>query len=292
MTDIQHKNLTGKDMHLPAHFSDTDPILNPTNNVVAGLHWIDTSANPWAIKIRNVNNTGWIILASMDVDKVDGEHASAFEHVGNKGNANGYAELDGDGKVPADQLPAIAITETFVVNDEAEMLALDAQVGDVAIRLDESKTYILALAPPTVLANWKELLTHGIVESVNGKQGIVVLKTDDISDALQTQKYVSTDEKDAIAGTNGTPSATNKFVTNSDPRNSDARIPSNDASLVHKTGTESIAGLKTFSNNMTCIGDVEFTTNAVGVILKSVPGGYRYRLTVNDAGVLVTELLP
>lgn len=34
------------------------------------------------------------------------------------------------------------------------------------------------------------------------------------------------DENDALAGTNGTPSSSNKYVTNSDPRNSDARTPS------------------------------------------------------------------
>ena len=36
----------------------------------------------------------------------------------------------------------------------------------------------------------------------------------------------SSDEKDALAGTNGTPSDDNRFVTNSDPRNTDARTPS------------------------------------------------------------------
>lgn len=36
---------------------------------------------------------------------------------------------------------------------------------------------------------------------------------------------LTSNEKDALAGTNGTPSASNKFVTDSDPRNSDARTP-------------------------------------------------------------------
>ncbi|HLA37013.1 MAG TPA: hypothetical protein VJZ02_00935, partial [Candidatus Brocadiales bacterium] len=35
----------------------------------------------------------------------------------------------------------------------------------------------------------------------------------------------TTDEKGALAGTNGTPSGTNKYLTNSDPRNTDARTP-------------------------------------------------------------------
>ncbi len=37
----------------------------------------------------------------------------------------------------------------------------------------------------------------------------------------------------ALAGTNGTPSGSNKFVTNSDPRNSDARTPTAHGSSAH-----------------------------------------------------------
>lgn len=75
-----------------------------------------------------------------------------------KGQPNGLASLDADAKLEANQLPALAITETFVVNDEAEMLALTAQQGDVAVRLDQEKSYILTVDPPSVLANWQELL--------------------------------------------------------------------------------------------------------------------------------------
>ncbi len=41
------------------------------------------------------------------------------------------------------------------------------------------------------------------------------------------------DQKAALAGTNGTPGGTNKFVTNSDPRNTDARAPSIHGSGYH-----------------------------------------------------------
>ena len=39
------------------------------------------------------------------------------------------------------------------------MLALTAQTGDVAIRTDVNKTFILAATPASTLANWKEILT-------------------------------------------------------------------------------------------------------------------------------------
>ena len=60
-------------------------------------------------------------------------------------------------------LPALAITDTFVCSSQAAMLALTAQVGDVCIRTDLTKTYILQTSPASTLANWKELLPVGAV---------------------------------------------------------------------------------------------------------------------------------
>ena len=39
------------------------------------------------------------------------------------------------------------------------MLALTAEVGDVAVRSDISKSFILRVEPASTLANWQELLT-------------------------------------------------------------------------------------------------------------------------------------
>lgn len=107
-----------------------------------------------------------------------------------KGAPGGLAELDMDGKVPVSQLPAIAITDTFVVISEAEMLALVAEVGDVAIRTDLSKSFILAASPASTLANWKELLSpEDAVSSVNGQIGDVLLDTDDIGEGTTNLYY-------------------------------------------------------------------------------------------------------
>lgn len=76
-----------------------------------------------------------------------------------KGAANGVASLGADGKIPNGQIPAIALTETFVVNSQSAMLALVAQMGDVAVRTDLSKSFILTNDVPTVLGNWQELLS-------------------------------------------------------------------------------------------------------------------------------------
>jgi hypothetical protein len=93
-----------------------------------------------------------------------------------KGANNGIASLDGSGLIPTNQLPALAITTTQVVNSEANMLALTAQTGDVAVRTDVNKSFILTASPATTLGNWQELLTPtDAVLSVDGNTGAVSL---------------------------------------------------------------------------------------------------------------------
>jgi hypothetical protein len=92
------------------------------------------------------------------------------------GAADGIASLDAGGKVPASELPDIAISDTSVVVSEAAMLALTAEVGDIAVRTDVNKTFILKTAGASTLANWQELLTPtDAVTSVDGQTGVVDL---------------------------------------------------------------------------------------------------------------------
>jgi hypothetical protein len=93
-----------------------------------------------------------------------------------KGAASGVATLDSTGLIPTSQIPPLAISDTFVVASQAAMLALNAQVGDVAIRTDTSVTYILQATPASTLANWKQILTPAApVQSVDGLTGNVSL---------------------------------------------------------------------------------------------------------------------
>jgi hypothetical protein len=109
-----------------------------------------------------------------------------------KGAVNGVAELGADGKIPSSQLPAIAITDTFVVASESSMLALTAEKGDVAVRTDLNKSFILLGSDPAVLADWQELLTPtDAVQSVNGQTGAVSLDSDDVSEG-STNLYYTT----------------------------------------------------------------------------------------------------
>ncbi|RXE99588.1 hypothetical protein [Pseudoalteromonas sp. PS5] len=95
--------------------------------------------------------------------------------------ANHVLLLDSAGKIPENVLPSLAIGEPFEVASQSAMLALHAQPGDLAIRTDESKSYILKSTPANVLANWVLLRTPtDNVLSVNGKTGAVTVNKADV----------------------------------------------------------------------------------------------------------------
>lgn len=103
------------------------------------------------------------------------------------GIAGGVATLDSDGKLNASQVNAIAISDTFVVATQAAQTALVAEVGDIAIRTDQNKTYILRASPASVFANWQELLTPtSPVASVFGRTGAVTAAPGDYTVAQVT----------------------------------------------------------------------------------------------------------
>jgi hypothetical protein len=114
-------------------------------------------------------------IAAVTVQAALNELDSEKQAVSAKGNANGYASLDASGKVPNAQLPALAITDVYTVASQAAMLALStAEQGDVAIRTDLNKSFILSTSSYSTLADWKELLTPtDAVLSVAGLTGAV-----------------------------------------------------------------------------------------------------------------------
>ena len=120
----------------------------------------------------------------------------------NTGTSAGQIPILGtDGKLPDSVIPKVAITEPFVVANQAEMLALTAQVGDIAIRSDISKSFILKQTPASTLANWLELKSPTAdVISVNGKTGAVVLTTSDITEG--NNKYYTEARATANFNTN------------------------------------------------------------------------------------------
>lgn len=106
-----------------------------------------------------------------------------------KNQINGYAGLDSTGKIQSSQLPALAISDTYVVASQAAMLALTlAETGDVAVRSDLNKTFILKGDDPSALADWQELLTPtDSVSSVFGRTGAVTASSGDYNTSQVTE---------------------------------------------------------------------------------------------------------
>ena len=115
--------------------------------------------------------------------------------------------------------PTLVVTDTFVVSSQSAMLALStAEKGDIAVRTDLNKTFILKQDPYSTLANWQELLTPtDAVQSVNGKTGTVVLSTTDIGEGTSLY-YTDARARAAVsAGTGISYSSATGVITNSSP---------------------------------------------------------------------------
>jgi hypothetical protein len=134
--------------------------------------------------------------------------AEKIKIIGNGGGTSQYV-LDTLASLQAsiDSIsPTLVITDTFVVGSQAAMIALTAaEKGDVAVRTDINKTFILTANPYSTLGNWQELLTPtDVVTSVAGRQGAVTLSTSDIS-GLGT---IATQNASSVSITGGTATLT------------------------------------------------------------------------------------
>lgn len=160
----------------PVAPSNTVPVSQVTRT--AGGATLDSIPNP-ALTIRaGVGSSGVVSVNGKAgvVTLVPGDiGAAAVADLAAK------ADLVGD-KLATSQLPAIAIGELFPVASQAAMLALTAQIGDVAVRTDLANKRFLLLGTSTTLADWKSIddVAAGGVTTVNGQSGVVVLAAADV----------------------------------------------------------------------------------------------------------------
>ena len=123
--------------------------------------------------------TAGAALAASDLPTIPTSKISGLGSAASKtaGTASGNVPvLDSSGKLPTGVIPSLAIMDVYEAKDEAAMLALSCQKGDICIRTDEAKTYILAADGAATLANWKWLQTPDCkVQSVNGQTGAVTI---------------------------------------------------------------------------------------------------------------------
>jgi len=122
--------------------------------------------------------------------KVTGNVEGAYIPASEKAAASGVATLDASGVIPTNQLPALAITSTFVATTDAEQNSHTSQEGDVCVRTDQNKSYIKNSGTAGDLTDWQELLTPtDAVISVNGKTGAITLSTDDVAEGSTNLYY-------------------------------------------------------------------------------------------------------
>lgn len=165
-------------------------IVSKTDNdgliydAASGL-WKNKQITKSMVGLGNVDNTSDV---NKPISTATQNALNLKENKSEKNVANGYAGLGSDGKLFSNQLPSITITDTFVIGSQAAMLALTAETGDVAVRTDVNKSYILKGTDPAVLAGWQELLTPtSAVTSVFGRNGAVTAQNGDYTTALVTE---------------------------------------------------------------------------------------------------------
>lgn len=165
----------------------------------------DSEKSTWNGKAAGNHNHGLASLSEKSYNSLTDKPSLGTAASKNTGVASGQVPLIGsDGKLDPTIMPAIAISDTFVVNSQTAMLALTAEVGDICVRTDLNKSFILKTAGASILANWQELLTPSDkVQSVNGMTGAVTLNKSHVGlGNVDNVKQASKSEFDTHHGDN------------------------------------------------------------------------------------------
>ncbi len=128
-----------------------------------------------------------------------------------KGNANGYASLDGGGKVPAAQLPSAVMTYEGVWNATTNSPELEDGTGDAGMvyRVGTAGTQDLGSGNISFSVGdyviysgtvWEKSDTTDAVASINGLTGVVELDTDDIDEGSTNLYFTEARAKTATVG--------------------------------------------------------------------------------------------
>lgn len=203
---------------LKANSADVTTALNlkaNTSDLTSGLALKANTANVTSalnLKANLLDMTNALALKASNSDLISGLNLKLDANL--KGVANGVASLNASGIIPSSQLPQVTLSSTSVVASEADMIALNASVGSIAIRTDLNKNYVLSATPANTLSNWVELLTPAApVQTVNGYTGAVnivksdiglsdVENTSDISKPISNATQTALDSKANVSDVN------------------------------------------------------------------------------------------
>lgn len=168
-------------------------------DVVANATWNDlglqktfihanlTAGDTWYYWSRAIYNRGDTAgdLAALGSLTIGGPGLAAVAYSGSASDLT-------TGTLPVARLPAVALTDVWVVASQAAQLALTVEEGDVAIRSDQNRSYIHNGGVAGTMADWSELTAAGLVASVAGKTGTVTLVAADISDSTAAGRSLLT----------------------------------------------------------------------------------------------------
>lgn len=152
---------------------------------------------------------------------------ASYQATSEKGAANGYASLDGSGRVPAGQLPLDATEYQGSWDASMNDPVLADGVGDTG------DFYIVTVAGSQDLGSgsqsfavgdwafydgaiWEKVSNSNSVASVNSQTGVVVLDTDDIAEGSTNLYYTAARFNTAFGGksTSDLSEGTNLYFTN------------------------------------------------------------------------------
>lgn len=272
---------------------DNNRLYRWTGTIYQDLGYVDISN-----KVDKV--TGKSLISDAEITRlasVSNVDISGKENIANKNVANGYAGLGSDGKLISSQLPSITISDTYVVASEVAMLGLTgAEKGDVAVRTDLNKSFILKGNSYSTLADWQELLTPtSAVTTVFGRNGAVTAQTGDytatmvglgnVNNTTDLLKPISTATQTALNGKENSFTKNTAFNKNfgnaigTTAEGNDSRI--NNGQTAFGWGNHAIAGyaLSTGSN----INQSSFRT-ALGLGSNAYTSTSYFQLNTNFGG--------
>lgn len=255
-----------------------------------------------AIIVRAGNVTKSYVDAKLDLkaDKIEGKGLStndydntAKEAVDSLGTASkcntGTKEgnvpiINSEGKIDSSVLPSLAITDTFTAEDQDQMIGLSAQKGDVCVRTDENKTYILQKEPATEITNWLELATPtDLVQSVNGKTGVVTLNHQDIGAVESNTEIVGSTKCKITYDSKGLVTAGEDLVSDDIPDISATyETKSNKSDSFTESSSETYTSTKALVDGLATKAEIKKYTATISTTWTSNPNGeYTQEITLD-----------
>lgn len=255
-----------------------------------------------AIIVRAGNVTKSYVDAKLDLkaDKIEGKGLStndydntAKEAVDSLGTASkcntGTKEgnvpiINSEGKIDSSVLPSLAITDTFTAEDQDQMIGLSAQKGDVCVRTDENKTYILQKEPATEITNWLELaMPTDSVQSVNGKTGVVTLNHQDIGAVESNTEIVGSTKCKITYDSKGLVTAGEDLVSDDIPDISATyETKSNKSDSFTESSSETYTSTKALVDGLATKAEIKKYTATISATWTSNPNGeYTQEITLD-----------